>query len=323
MTSMLLYISIYEPIMQTLPAFYPFLPWTRCFCAVCGCERQGTSGNIWHKCQLDIGVTRYRTLVCLREKPAGFADSWSTAKTPRGYSTASPRLLRFPWCWQGCGEEGRTPLTHPAPPRAHTQLRCSAILGVHRAKSRSQEQKLSPPACCRLLYLAVGTWESQLRMGEGCWSAETCLNLLSSNGSSDCVPPLEGPVWKLIAFSYFCDKKKSNLADMYLRHNSSDELQLLHSKINLLLSVYLPSCSSRRQTNQQECIAFKCNYGSHYNTNNSSIVVVVVFLTFTKCYLKMREGLTLCFKSPHTKVNMYCWELLAFHLQSTQVSSCL
>lgn len=65
---------------------------------------------------------------------------------------------------------------------------------------------------------------------------------------------------------------------MYLRHNSSDELQLLHSKINLLLSVYLPSCSSRRQTNQQECIAFKCNYGSHYNTNNSSIVVVVFFL---------------------------------------------
>lgn len=57
------------------------------------------------------------------------------------------------------GMWGRTPLTHSAPPWAHTQLRCSAILGVQRARSSSQEQELSPPACCRLLYLAVGTWE--------------------------------------------------------------------------------------------------------------------------------------------------------------------
>lgn len=46
--------------------------------------------------------------------------------------------------------------------------------------------------------------------------------------------------------------------------------------LKLLLSVYLPSCSSRMQTNQQKCIAFKCNYSSHYNVNN----LVVGFFTF-------------------------------------------
>lgn len=92
--------------------------------------------------------------------------------------------------------------------------------------------------------------------------------------------PLEGPVWKLIAFSYFCDKKKSNLADIYLHHNSSDEPQLLHSKIKLLLSVYLPSCLGRRKTNPQECIAFQCNYGSIYNTNNTSTVCWFFFFSY-------------------------------------------
>lgn len=35
---------------------------------------------------------------------------------------------------------------------------------------------------------------------------------------------------------------------------------------------------TRMQTDQQKCIAFKCNYGSHYNVNN--VVVVVIFFFF-------------------------------------------
>lgn len=126
---------------------------------LCGlrlCERQGTSENIWHKCQLDIGHSVSHTRALSWE--AGWLHwqlirSRDTERLQHSLTAAATFPIML------AGMRGRAPFTHPAPPRAHTQLRCSAILGVQRARSRSQEQELSPPACCRLLYLAVGTWE--------------------------------------------------------------------------------------------------------------------------------------------------------------------